>query len=176
MFSNFQIKKIEHHFNILDFNKDGVLTKEDLYNHGKAYADFIRVPSEQYIAKEIAWWNKMNEVLNIEEERPLTKGEHLKSFQEVMSRSCFLPEFLWDYMELIWDSLKLDKNQGLPYKNFAGVMVAEEGNEAKEIFDLLDKKKCGRLQIHELYYYWLSYFYSNDETCPSKWVFGKINI
>jgi Ca2+-binding EF-hand superfamily protein len=176
MFSNFQIKKIDHHFNIIDFNQDGVLTRDDLYNHGKAYADLINVPQKEYIKKEVEWWDKMNESLNIKQDRPLTKDDHIKAFEIVMSTSCFLPVFLWDYIELIWSSLKLEKGQCLPYKKFAGVMVAEEGAEAKEIFNLLDTEKKGELHMHELYYYWLNYFYSNDPTCPSKWVFGKIDI
>lgn len=176
MFTNFQSKKMEHHFNIIDFNQDGLLTREDLYNHGKAYADLIKVPQKDYIGKEIEWWNKMNEVLNIKEERPLTRDDHEKAFEIVMSTSCFLPVFLWDYIKLIWTSLKIEKTSCIPYDNFAGVMVAEEGTEAKEIFDLLDTEKKGKLYMHELYHYWLNYFYSNDLKCPSKWVFGKLDI
>jgi len=176
MFTNFQHKKIKHHFNIIDFNQDGVLTKEDLYNHGKAYADLIQVPQEDYIAKEIAWWDKMNEVLNIESTRPLTAHDHMKAFEIVMSNSSFLPVFLWDYIELIWKSLKLKRSECIPYKMFAGVMVAEEGAEAQEIFNLLDTEKKGMLYMHELYHYWVNFFYSNNPTCPSKWVFGKINL
>jgi Ca2+-binding EF-hand superfamily protein len=175
MFTNFQRKKIEHHFNIIDFNQDGVLTQDDLYNHGQEYANLIKVPTKDYIAKEIEWWNKMNEVLNIKQERSLTSSDHMKAFEIVMSTSCFLPVFLWDYIELIWESLQLQKTQGIHYERFAGVMVAEEGIEAKEIFDLLDTEKKGTLYMHELYYYWVSYFYSNNPNCPSKWVFGKNN-
>jgi len=176
MFSQFQKRKIEHHFNIIDFNQDGFLTRDDLYNHGKAYADLIKVPQEKYIAKEIEFWDKMNEILSIKEERPLTNKEHLHVFERIMSLSCFLPVFLWDYIELIWSSLKMDKGEGLPYEKFAGVMVTEKASEAKEIFNLLDTQGNGKLYMHELYHYWLNYFYSNNQSCPSKWVFGKIDI
>ena len=176
MFTEFQNKKIEHHFNIIDFNQDGVLTRDDLHDHGKAYADLIKVPQKDYIDKEIEWWNKMNEVLDIKQQRPITRDEHRRAFEIVMTTSCFLPVFLWDYIELIWKSLKIEKTQCIPYENFAGVMVEEDGIEAKEIFDMLDTENKGKLYMHELYHYWLSYFYSNDPACPSKWVFGKIEI
>lgn len=176
MLTEFQRKKIAYHFEIIDFDKDGFLTREDLYNHGAAYADLMQVPQESIIKKELEWWDKMNECLGIDKERPITEAEHLKAFEIVMCNSDFLPVFLWDYMELIWSYLKLEKSDYLPFHNFAGVMVSDEGDEAKEIFSLLDQEKRGKLSIQELYGYWLSFFYSNNPECPSKWVFGKFNL
>ncbi len=173
MFTKFQKEKMDYHFKIVDYNKDGFLTREDFYNHGKDYANLIKVEESGYIKKEIEWWEKMNDSLNISESRPITKAEHCKAFEIIMTTSCFLPVFLWDYMELIWNSLSLKNDDCLFYENFAGVMVSEEGDEAREIFNLLDTEQKGCLSIHELYGYWLNFFYSNNQACPSKWVFGK---
>lgn len=175
MLTQFQRKKLDYHFRIVDFDQNGFLTRDDFYNHGAAYADLIKVPQEGYIKKEIEWWNKMNDCLGIYQERPITKDDHFKAFEIVMCNSCFLPVFLWDYIELIWHSLKLEQSDYLPYENFAGVMVADEGTEAREIFNLLDQEKRGKLSIHELYGYWVNFFYSNNPNCPSKWVFGKFD-
>jgi hypothetical protein len=176
MFTTFQKAKLKHHFNVTDFNQDGVLTREDMYKHGEAYGQLLKLPPEPFIGKELAWWNKMNEVLNIKEERALTFEEHLTSFEIVMNTSDFIPTFLWDYVKLIWKSLNLKTTQTMDYKVFSRSMLAEDSVESKYVFDLLDTDKKSGLYIHEIYHYWLCYFYSNDKTCPSKWVFGKIEF
>ena len=51
MLTEFQRKKIAYHFEIIDFDNDGFLTREDLYNHGAAYADLIKVPQEDCVKK-----------------------------------------------------------------------------------------------------------------------------
>ena len=50
-------------------------------------------------------------------------------------------------MELIWSYLNLEKNDYLPFKNFAGVMVSDREDEAKEIFSLLDQEKRGKYSL-----------------------------
>ncbi len=175
MLSDFQKKKLSNNFKLIDVNHDGLLTRDDFYNHGAAYADLIKVPQKEFINKEIEWWDKMNECLALSQERPITREEYFKAFDNVLTNSCYFPIFLWDYMILIWSSLSLKKEDFLSYENFIGVMFSDKEKEAKEIFTLLDTEKKGALTIHELYGYWFNFFYSNNQECPSKWVFGKFD-
>ena len=105
----------------------------------------------------------------------ITKEKFFETLLITMSNSPFLPNYLWDYINLVWDALSLKKSEGMCYTNFVYISFLHKSDETKKVFDLLNMKKKQELYIYEIYNYWLNFFYSNNKACPSKYIFGKID-
>lgn len=121
------------------------------------------------------FWGKVMESLGFDKPTPITEKEFLNAFATMLTNSCFLSQYLWTYLEEIWLCLGLDHSHPINYDDVICFISCDKNQERRKFFDILDTEKKGGLYIYELYHYWFNYFYSNNHSCSSKYVFGEYN-
>lgn len=176
MITEFQKKKIDHHFNIVDYNKDNYLTREDFILHGEDYASHIGLPKKECVKKELEAWHMISSACSLDEYNRMSKSEHLKAFAKILSDGPELAVFLWDYIHMIWKFLKKNTHEYIDSNTLIKTMYSSNIKEATEVFKSLDHENKGKISLQELYGFWLDFFWGNNINSPCTWIFGKFNI
>jgi len=170
----FWAQKIKTFAHVIDFDKDGKVTKGDYERMAKNYIAIAKLSGDdanEINKKFVAIWDAIFAAAAAK--GPVT----LDVFVEC-KRALGKPTLTHISTEIFNACLKLaDPKDGfITSAGFANVykMVELDAKLAPETFKLLDSKKAGKLSSEDFIQAGVDFFNSDDEKSPSKHLFGPL--
>ncbi len=171
-----QKQKIQHFFNVLDNNGNGVLEKDDFELIGETMSDIIGYSTnarERLLLKLKAHGLFVQILKDInKEEAELSPEEWERFFEEVvLSKPNDYVNQSSTYLFSLFDQDGdgyIDEREYLDMFKAYGLYMSV----AKKAFDMLDINGDGRISGGELVKAFEDFFMSPDEKAPGNWIFG----
>lgn len=181
MISDLQNDKFERFFYILDFDRNGVINKDDFLGIAENLCILwtIKEGSEQYnrvMSRFEDGWNKFNEFVNNNESK--ATWDHWIHFAEeviVKGDEAQYNEYVEDFVGEVFDNFDADKDGYIDLDEYIDLFVGYriEVRFAAKSFRKLDLNKDDLISRGELIRAVKEYFKSDDPNAPGNWLFGR---
>jgi len=182
MLTDLQLDKLEKFFYILDYDRNGVIEKEDFTGIAENLCILWSVKEEdirhQAIVKKFEdGWETFNAFVNIEEEGKANWDHWLHFADEVIINGDegIFNSYVENYVGGIFDNFDSDKDGYINLDEFIDLFVAYriEVRFAAKAFRKLDRNKDDLISRGELITAVKEYFRSEDPDAPGNWLFGS---
>ena len=181
MLNELQINKLEKFFYILDYDRNGVIEKEDFVGIAENLCILWRIKEgdDQYTSimnKFEEGWNKFNLFVNNNEGK--ANWDHWLHFAEqviVNGDEQVFNTYVEDYVGEIFDNFDTDRDGYIDLDEFIDLFVGYriEVRFAAKSFRKLDLNKDNLISRGELIKAVKEYFRSDDPDAPGNWLFGR---
>ena len=181
MLTELQINKLERFFYILDYDRNGVIEKEDFMGIAENLCILwgIREGEGKYdtiIGRFEDEWNKFNAFVNNNTER--ANWDHWVHFAQEMiikSDEVMFSSYVEDFVGEIFDNFDMDKDGYINLDEFIDLFVAYriEVRFAAKAFRKLDLNRDDLISRGELISAVKEFFRSDDPNAPGNWLFGR---
>lgn len=174
-----QRAKQVHFFNVLDYNGDGVLEREDFVAVADRLSDlrgYKEDASKREAVREeiLRMWTNAQSLSGTEDEEQLTLEDWLAHEQEVIESDVLINSYIQGLARAIFDTLDED-NDGViseeEYLNFFRSFRGDEG-DGTAAFQKLDVDGKGYLTRKEFLDVVTEFHLSDDPEAPGNWLFG----
>ena len=181
MLTELQINKLEKFFYILDYNRNGVIEKDDFLGIAENLCILrnIKEGEEQYsriMHKFEEGWNRFNLFVNHNEGR--ANWDHWLHFAEeviVNGDEAIVNKYVEDFTGEIFDTFDADKDGYIDLDEYIELFVGYriEVRYSAKSFRKLDLNKDNLISRGELIKAVKEYFRSDDQDAPGNWLFGN---
>jgi len=182
MLSELQINKLEKFFYILDYDRNGIIEKDDFIGIAENLCILwgIREGDRAYnliIKKFEDGWGRFNAFVNLENEKK-ANWEHWLHFAEnqiVNGEEEIFNAYVENYAGGIFDNFDTDRDGYINIDEFIDLFVAYriEVRYAAKAFRKLDLNKDNLISRRELIQAVKEYFRSDDPEAPGNSLFGS---
>ena len=181
MLTELQINKLKRFFHILDYDRNGVIEREDFTGIAENLCILWRIKEgeEQYtriMGKFEEGWKNFNLFVNNNEGK--ANLNHWLSFADqviVNGDEDIFNEYMEDFVGEIFDNFDTDKDEYLDIDEFIDFFVSYriEVRFAAKSFRKLDMNKDDLISRSELIKSVKEYFRSDNPEDQGNWLFGK---
>lgn len=174
-----QKTKQVHLFNVLDYNEDGVLERQDFIDVADRLSDLRNYEEgsskREAVRQEILrMWTNAKSLSGKEDEEQLTLEDWLAHEQEVIDSEVLINSYVQGLARAIFDTLD-GNNDGVisedEYLKFFQSFRGEEG-DGTAAFQKLDVDGKGYLTRKEFLEVVTEFHLSDDSDAPGNWLFG----
>ncbi len=175
-----QRAKQVHFFNVLDYNGDGVLERQDFIDVADRLSDlrdYKEGSSKREAVREeiLRMWTNAQSLSGTEDEDQLTLEDWLAHEQEVIDSDVLINSYIQGLARAIFDTLDED-NDGVisedEYLRFFQSFRGEDG-DGTVAFQKLDVDEKGYLTRKEFLDVVTEFHLSDDPEAPGNWLFGS---
>jgi Ca2+-binding EF-hand superfamily protein len=168
-------RKLTHLFNQYDYNKNGVLEKEDFAMVG---ANFARMNgfaegSEEYegtVKREVMIWDAILPHCDANNDGVITLEEYITGF-EAWKNTPEFETFLREYSNFVFDAVDTNKNGRMEFDEFMGFIYTKDKALGEKVFNALDTDKSGYLDRNEVLTAFREFFFTEDPNSPANYLF-----
>ncbi|GAB4237674.1 MAG: hypothetical protein Tsb0034_12910 [Ekhidna sp.] len=181
MLTELQINKLEKFFYVLDYDRNGVIEKEDFIGIAENLCILWNIREgdpkyEKIFSKFEEGWNKFN--LFVNNNGGKANWDHWIQFAEqiiVNGDEEVFNQYVDDYVGELFDNFDTDKDGYIDIDEFIDLFVSYriEVRFAAKSFRNLDLNKDDLISRGELLKAVKEYFRSNDPNAPGNWLFGR---
>lgn len=181
MLSDLQQQKLTHYFNILDFDKNGILEKEDFTAVGENLAILwgFRYGTSEYnacISRIEQNWNDFRSFTKWEDPDKATLQEWLDFGDKALihGEEEFYQRYVIKVAEEIFDFFDTDKDGHIALNEYIDLFMAFriEIRYSAKSYTRLDLNSDDQLSREEMVSAVDQFFRSDDEDAPGNWLFG----
>ncbi|MEM9894853.1 MAG: EF-hand domain-containing protein [Bacteroidota bacterium] len=181
MLSALQEEKIRRFFNLLDFDRNGVIEREDFVGIAENLCLLLDIDegSPQFHAlmkKFNGNWDRFNFFVSNNDEK--ATWEHFKKFADgviVNGDEVLFNVYVENFVGELFDNFDVDKDGTIDIEEFTDLYVDYriEVRYAAKAFRNLDRDKNDSISRSELIGAVQEYFRSNNPDAPGNWLFGR---
>ncbi|MEO9869116.1 EF-hand domain-containing protein [Ekhidna sp.] len=181
MLTELQTNKLERFFYILDFDRNGIIEKEDFIGIAENLCILWGIKEENEKYKKIVSgfedsWNRFNFFVNNNDGR--ANWDHWIHFAEEMiinGDENLFNEYVENYVGELFDNFDMDKDGYINLDEFIDLFVAYriEVRFAAKAFRKLDLNHDDLISRGELIKAVKEFFRSEDPDAPGNWLFGR---
>jgi Ca2+-binding EF-hand superfamily protein len=174
-----QKAKQVHYFNVLDYNNDGLLEKQDFINIADRIAEMRGYEDgsarHSAVRKEILRiWTNARALSGAEEKAQVTLEDWLAHEKKVLDSNVLIHSYVQGIARAIFDILDADNDGVISEEEYLQFFRAfrgdvESGNQA---FEKLDENGDGRLTRQEFLEAVTEFHLSDDPDARGNWLFG----
>lgn len=174
-----QKAKQVHYFNVLDYNGDGVLEKQDFLNVADRLADqrgYEEGSSKHKAVRQeiLRIWTNARALSGQEDKSKITLEDWLEHEQKVIDSTVLVHSYVQGLARAIFDTLDAD-NDGVisedEYLTFFQSFRGDEG-DGPAAFQKLDENDEGYLTRQQFLKVVTQFHISDDPDAPGNWLFG----
>ena len=181
MLTELQINKLERFFYILDFDRNGIIEKEDFIGIAENLCILWRIceGEEKYDKIKSRFedgWNHFNRFVNNNDGK--ANWDHWIHFAEeviVKGDEDIFSDYVDEFVGEIFDNFDVDKDGYIDLDEYIDLLVGYriEVRFAAKSFRKLDRNYDDLISRGELIRAVKEFFRSNDHDAPGNWLFGK---
>jgi len=173
--NDFLSKKFSHFFHVLDFDGDGVVTRNDYVQMGERFASVSDVDDKrkEEIKKHfLGIWDEM--FANLSTESRITPDQFVKNLTEIGEQG--RKKISETTAPLMFKAVDADGDgliQLQEYRNYYKLLKNKD-EAADESFKTIDLNHDGCISLEEYNQGFLDFFTSEDQTSPNRHFFGPL--
>lgn len=174
-----QKAKQVHYFNVLDYNGDGVLEKQDFLDIADRLANMrgYEQGSAQHTAVRqeiLRIWTNARALSGKENKRQITLDDWLAHEEKVIHSDVLVRSYVQGIAQAIFDILDADNDHQISQDEYLKFFRAFRGNseEGKIAFQKLDVEENGFLTRKEFLNVVTQFHLSDDPQARGNWLFG----
>ncbi|AFZ15511.1 EF hand repeat-containing protein (plasmid) [Crinalium epipsammum PCC 9333] len=179
MLTEFQKRKLNLRFYMVDISKDGIVELADFEQQGQKVAELMGIQpgSTEYdkiISANIGIWQTYWKGADADGDNKITVDEYLK-FAEYTITAKVDEKNKLDQVKALFDAVDLDGSGEIELKEYTIYLkaVGKSEEDAKVAFSKLDADGDGKLSRDEFALAMIEYHRGNDPQAPGNWFFGS---
>jgi len=181
--TDLQKAKQIHYFNVLDYNDDGVLEKEDFLKIADRIADMRDYEEDgsrhTAVRQEILrMWTNARALSGKKERSQVTLDDWLAHEQKVLDSEVLIHSYVRGIARAIFDILDADNDGVISEEEYLQFFRAFRGDpkDGKVAFDKLDADDNGHLTRQEFLEAVTEFHLSDDPDARGNWLFGPYRM